>query len=107
MHEWISVCLPEVPNRADDDDGEVELFFRNAFLGRCVHRRDQANRAWRGTRTHTHTHTLITFVRTCSFLSCKYGDKEAVFKSDSISTIAILKEVKPHSTSSPSGTALS
>jgi len=61
MHEWISVCLPEVPNRADDDDGEVELFFRNAFLG--------------------------------SFLSCKYGDKEAVFKSDSISTIAILKEV--------------
>ena len=23
MHEWISVCLPEVPNRADDDDGGV------------------------------------------------------------------------------------
>merc|ERR1712150_238107 len=61
MHEWISVCLPEVPNRGDDEEGEVQLFFRNAFL--------------------------------TSFLSCKYGNKKAEFKSDSISTIAILKEV--------------
>jgi Bardet-Biedl syndrome 7 protein len=61
MHEWISVCLPEVPNRGDDDDGEAQLYFRNAFL--------------------------------TSFLSCKYSNKKAVFKSDSISTIAILKEV--------------
>lgn len=61
MHEWISECLPEVPNRGDDEKGEVELFFRNSFL--------------------------------TSLLLCKYGNKQAVFKSDSISTIAILKEV--------------
>merc|ERR1712232_597161 len=61
MHEWLSFCLPEVPNRSDEDEGATELFFRNAFLG--------------------------------SLLSCKYANKKAIFKSDSISTIAILKEV--------------
>lgn len=59
IHEWISTCLPEVPQKLHQD--EVNLVFENTFVG--------------------------------STLCCKYRKGEASFDSDSISALAILKEV--------------
>lgn len=59
MHEWVCLCLPEVPARVQGD--EVRFTFRNVFLG--------------------------------NILLCTYRRGEATFQSDSVSAIAILKEV--------------
>jgi len=59
MHQWLSMCFPEVPGRVQENI--CELTFRNAFLG--------------------------------SVVICTYQKGEAVFRSDSMSTIAIIKEV--------------
>jgi len=59
VHSWISNCLPEMPDRAADDNNEV--IFQS------------------------------TFVETV--LCCQYRKNEAVFLSDSISALSVLKEV--------------
>ncbi|DBA03716.1 TPA: hypothetical protein N0F65_004133 [Lagenidium giganteum] len=34
MHEWISMCLPEVPSRLQDED--VTMYYKNTFLGNVL-----------------------------------------------------------------------
>lgn len=43
IHEWVSMCLPEVPGRLQDD--EVQMFYKNTFLGNlliCRYRKGEA-----------------------------------------------------------------
>lgn len=43
MHEWVSLCLPEVPGRLQDDD--VVMHYKNTFLGNllvCRYRKGEA-----------------------------------------------------------------
>ena len=40
MHEWVCLCLPEVPARLQEED--VSFMFRNTFLGsvlKCEYRK--------------------------------------------------------------------
>jgi Bardet-Biedl syndrome 7 protein len=60
MHEWVCMCLPNCPQRIQEE--EVSMCFRNAYVA--------------------------------SILTCKYRKGDANFSSDSVSTIAILKEVR-------------
>lgn len=58
VHDWIGMCLPEVPVKVEED--EMTLYFQNTYTG--------------------------------SMLICKYRKGEVSFESDSISTLAILKQ---------------
>ncbi|GLE01633.1 hypothetical protein PINS_up010467 [Pythium insidiosum] len=44
MHEWVSLCLPDVPSRLQEED--VVMYYRNTFLGSllvCRYRKGEAS----------------------------------------------------------------
>lgn len=91
MHEWVCFCLPDVPARTLDS--EVNMAFRNVYLGSVLSAQYRyPYKAWLSVTEHNrtvHSHSHCTAHRHA--LTCSKG--EATFKSDSVSTIAILKEV--------------
>lgn len=84
MHEWVCFCLPDVPARLQDK--EVTMNFRNCYLGTLLVATYRCVCVCGYTMQPDGSHP-IAFAP----LHCSKG--EAVFRSDSVSTIAILKEV--------------
>ena len=106
MHSWVSLCLPEIPERTTTD--EITYYFKSAFLGTvlfCTYKYVISS----GSYCYTFCVDIVYQIMLIYFCLCYVAGNhyvisssdvwfenrkgEAIFKSDNISTLAQVKEV--------------
>jgi Bardet-Biedl syndrome 7 protein len=82
IHEWVSARIPEVPPRIDSETGE-RLYCLNSFRSLVMFCLKICSTTARLSFQNKFTGSLLT---------CEYSKGNACFRSDSATTIAILRE---------------